>query len=206
MPDDSVEEREEDARTGDVPMGNPLPSLMRPGRKGGYTTMRELCTDISALVDVVWLSGTPVLQIPYLLALADFVPSYLPSFPASPRAMFTLLVKLDAALSSMLRSRSLAAAVLRGMSELYTKRDRMTQTDVVRLQSIVSRSRVAVTRLVSSIGGQAEDSDGDEETAGDDTEEDFMAQEDGQWDMQTARVYEQTILAMGDKFGGEVIT
>ncbi|KAI1814420.1 hypothetical protein GGS20DRAFT_411812 [Poronia punctata] len=68
----------------------------------GYESMEEVCRDLEEVIDVVWVSGTPSLQIPYLLNIALEFNTYLPSFPPAPRPTFALLRKLDHCFASLL--------------------------------------------------------------------------------------------------------
>ena len=71
----------------------------------GYASMKEGCRDISDLMDVIWVSGTPSLQVPYLLSLAMLLTSMVAGMPPSPKALFGLLNKLDLAFASLLQGR-----------------------------------------------------------------------------------------------------
>lgn len=50
----------------------------------GYKSMREACKDVEDLAGVVWVSGTPGLQIPYLISLALLLTTIV---AASPKAL-----------------------------------------------------------------------------------------------------------------------
>jgi len=88
------------------------------GEVGGYDNARDLCRDLGEVVDVLWLSGTPSLQIPSLLDIAGAVTSYIPAFPPAPGAIFALLRKLDHAFVSLLRGEdSITGEVLPGFCD-----------------------------------------------------------------------------------------
>ncbi|RMJ20762.1 hypothetical protein PHISP_08368, partial [Aspergillus sp. HF37] len=68
----------------------------------GYESFAEVVGDIEPVVDLVWVSGTPTLQIPYLISLAVLVNTCLPSYPFAPRSTFRVLRKLDSIFASLL--------------------------------------------------------------------------------------------------------
>ncbi|MGG6497510.1 UNVERIFIED_CONTAM: hypothetical protein NY603_31765, partial [Bacteroidetes bacterium 56_B9] len=35
----------------------------------GYASMKEACKEVEELLNVIWISGTPSLQVPYLISL-----------------------------------------------------------------------------------------------------------------------------------------
>jgi len=196
-----------------------------PGEEEGYKAFWEVAKDLDGLVDVVWVSGSPNLQIPYLLNLAVLTADFLPLFDSSTRsaqATFRLLSKLDYAFSSLLTGHDTATGeFLPGFENGRT----VTTTDKVRLKGVVDRTRLTVTRVMSGdsvVGdegdvGEAMDTDTEVEAeaeAGgrqgtvtfegfednDDDEEDEDWEERG-----VASVYEKTIGELGDVLGGPPI-
>ncbi|KAH0543013.1 hypothetical protein FGG08_002621 [Glutinoglossum americanum] len=151
----------------------------------GYESIRDVCTDLEKLVDVIWVSGTPSLQVQYLLSVALLLTSYLPSFPASPRPTFRLLGKLDTAFASLLV--------------------KVSTTDMVRLKSLVERTRVVVVDVMGrwEVLEGREGKNSDDGHREEDESEDMGDQEegDGRWEMEVARVYERTIVELGELLG-----
>lgn len=80
------------------------------GDVSGYSTMREACKEIAELVDVVWVSGTPSLQVPYLINLALLLSTVVPAMPLSPKALFAILGKMDRCFASLIRAGTSRAA------------------------------------------------------------------------------------------------
>ncbi|CAE7219162.1 hypothetical protein PTNB85_10043 [Pyrenophora teres f. teres] len=153
-----------------------------PSEVEGYKAFWEVAKDLDGLVDVVWVSGSRMLQfiarriratdmsvrianlqIPYLLNLAVLGAEFLPLFASSTQstqATFRLLSKLDYAFSSLLTGHDAATGhQLPG----FDGRRTVTTTDKVRLKGIVDRTRLTVTRVVSkeSVVGDDDDYIGD---------------------------------------------
>ena len=173
----------------------------------GYASMREACKDISDLLSVVWVSGTPSLQVPYLLNLGLLLHAIIGAMPPSPRSSFRVLGKLDRAFASLLQGRDVETGEpLPG----FEGRRGVSGTEKVRIRSLVERTRVAVVEAFkrgefefeegSDTGGADEDTDvemldGELVLEGDGRIEE---EEDDSWDMQLAKVYDQTIVELGD--------
>ncbi|ODM24172.1 hypothetical protein SI65_02120 [Aspergillus cristatus] len=183
----------------------------------GYESFKEMVRDIESLVDVVWVSGTPTLQIPYIISLAVLVNSSLPSYPFTPQSTFRLLRKLDSVFASLLTGEDAdSGAPLAGFE---TRRNIVSMTEKVRIKSIAEACRMVVMEV-------RERSDDDETTEGDgdatgesevDSEEEMVDvlgdvnanvnavdeyhETPGRWEMEAARVYERTIQLLGDELG-----
>ncbi|PYI04500.1 hypothetical protein BO78DRAFT_398940 [Aspergillus sclerotiicarbonarius CBS 121057] len=165
-----------------------------PESERGYENFKEIGRDLEAVVDVLWVSGTPSLQIPYLISLAVQVNSYLAEYPFSAAATFRLLGKLDEVFAGLLGEGEGRGSVV-------------SMTEKVRIKSIAESGRVVVVeareRERENGGGDGfgEDEDEDEE----DDMEDVLGIEEyptaGKWEMETARVYERTIQLLGDGLG-----
>ncbi|KAI9807478.1 MAG: hypothetical protein M1825_005418 [Sarcosagium campestre] len=176
----------------------------------GYESFKEVGKDVERLIDVVWVSGTPSLQIPYLLSLALLLTTYLPSFPPTPRTTFRLLRKLDHAFSSLLQGRDVDS----GDSLPGFDRGRgLSTTEKVRIKSLVERTRVVVVETMRG-GDAAEEAESEDEDADDDAsienegtgddEDDSVYQDEGygtKWDMDIARVYDRTVVELGESIG-----
>ncbi|KFX87090.1 hypothetical protein V490_08548 [Pseudogymnoascus sp. VKM F-3557] len=162
--------------------------------------MGEVCAELGEVVDVLWRSGTPSLQIPYLFNIALAISEYLPSFPAAPGATFGLLRKMDHALASLLVGRDVASGeALPGLQE---EGSGMSRTDMVRCKSIVEQTRVVVVEVMGR-EGEVEDEESvaagtteGEETDGGDTRIDWDEEDEDEaalHNMDVAKVYENTI-------------
>jgi hypothetical protein len=194
-----------------------------PGEEEGYRAFWEVAKDLDGLVDVVWVSASPNLQIPYLLNIAVLTAEFLPLFPSTTRstqATFRLVSKLDYAFCSLLTGRDNATGEL--LPGFENGRS-VTTTDKVRLKGIVDRTRLTVVRVMSG-----ESVAGDEQDVGDamDTDTEQQAspnrdgtvtfegfedntddeEEDDEWEERgIASVYEKTIGELGDVLGGPPI-
>lgn len=187
----------------------------------GYRSAGELCGDLEALLNIIWLSGTPALQIPYLLNIANEFTEWVTKFPPQPEPLFSILRKLDYCFASLLAGQDIdTKETLPGFENGV--RGVMTRTDMVRCKSIVEQTRVVVTELMTR---QPQEEEGEEEMAGEDDDEDteqeiteleseaeatdsaaessgFM---DPNWEdpddemyMDVARVYERTLVQLGE--------
>ncbi|MCJ1388543.1 hypothetical protein MMC18_001390 [Xylographa bjoerkii] len=166
----------------------------------GYENFGELAVDLENVIDVIWVSGTPSLQTPYLLNVALAVTTYLPSFTFDPRQTFQLLQMLDVSFSSLLHGQNVETGeVLPGFDG---GRGRLTTTEKVRIRGLVERTRVAVVVAAAKVGsadGESRVTDIDEGLT---TDDDMMEglEEDanhGRWEMEIARVYERTLVDLG---------
>ncbi|KAL8960494.1 MAG: hypothetical protein Q9193_002813 [Seirophora villosa] len=171
----------------------------------GYKDIGEQLRELDPVVDVVWISGTPSLQITFLLTIALSVTSSLESFPFTPRPTFQFLRKMDLAFSSLLKG--VNAETGESLPGFQGGRGRLSTTEKVRMRGIVERTRVAVVEVAGKDGSLADVKNVPlTET---DTEEDFNVTEDDdvdmledesshrRWEMDIARVYEKTIVELG---------
>lgn len=131
------------------------------------------------------------------------------SFPPAPKATFELLAKLDHCFSSLLSGKDTASGEhLPGFENGL--RAGMTTTDMVRCRSLVEQTRVLMVEVLS---GVPEDEDGEEDDAEDeptDTELDVpgSSASSRRWDidddrmhLDAARIYEHTIVQLGERLG-----
>ncbi|KAI1331677.1 hypothetical protein F5Y16DRAFT_240954 [Xylariaceae sp. FL0255] len=134
----------------------------------GYESIDELCRDMDEIVDVLWFSGTPSIQVPYLLNVALAFNEYLPSFNPVPRPTFALLHKLDHCFASLLVGRDIKTKEnLPGFSSSFSAdigvQPRFTKTDMVRCKSIADETRMIVAVVMS---GEVDVVDFDDEDDG----------------------------------------
>lgn len=137
----------------------------------------------------------------------------IPAFPAAPRPLFRLLGKLDHAFASLIQQRDIDTGdPLRG----FSMRRGVSDTEKVRIKSLVERTRICVVDVMS--GGEFEDDDSpiQEEPAQSDIEGDLILEEpadldvdddfeEDNWDMLVARVYDRTLVELGDTMEGPEI-
>lgn len=168
--------------------------------------MKEACHDITELMGVVWVSGTPSLQVPYLISLGLLVGNVVQGMPPSPKALFKLLGKLDHAFASLMQGRDIESGKrLPGFEG--GNRGVVSGTEKVRIRSLMERTRIAVVEAFKKgefVFEDDDDSDGDKMDKdtdgeglvleGDDHEEEL----EESIDMQIARVYDRTMVELGD--------
>ncbi|PKS07473.1 hypothetical protein jhhlp_006077 [Lomentospora prolificans] len=165
----------------------------------GYQDFSELCKDLDAVVNVLWLSGTPSLQIQILLRIASEFTEYVPSFPPAPDATLRLLRKLDHCFASLAAGQDFVTKeTLPGFEDGLT--GAMTTTDMVRCRSTVESTRSLMFRLLgdvlendTGVGGEEGE---DEDERGEPTAADL-----GRINTEVDRIYENTIIAIGNRLG-----
>ncbi|RAL08657.1 general transcription factor IIH subunit TFB6 family [Aspergillus homomorphus CBS 101889] len=184
----------------------------------GYESFKEIARDFESLVDVLWVSGTPSLQIPYLISLAVQVNSYLPDYPFAAKATFRLLRKLDSVFASLLLGEDADSG--EPLPGFEGRGNVVSMTEKVRIKSIAETCRVVVVEAREKEDlGDDDDDDGDDgrrngvedSSENDDFDDDEMMNDDvfgmdeypipGRWEMETAKVYEKTIQLLGDELG-----
>jgi hypothetical protein len=179
----------------------------------GYRTFAEVARDFEGIVNVLWLSGTPSLQIPFLLKLASDFTQYVRSFPPSPRASFELLSKLDHCFASLLQGQDAESREsLPGFENGL--RAGMTVTDMVRCRSLVEQTRILMVEVLSGTPDDEADDDAEEDTAEEFTDDNAdepinaTSPRPVAWDideerlhLDSARIYEKTIVQLGNRLG-----
>jgi hypothetical protein len=189
----------------------------------GYKSMAELCHDLQSVIDVLWLSGTRMsqrprfclynlnadlvgiagLEVPYYLNIANEFTTWVTSFPPSPQATFSVLRKLDHCFASLLCGQDLKSKeTLPGFENGL--RGGMSRTDMVRCKSLVESTRVAMVDVMSRRGVGAETEETDVETSGMESAAESSTTErpwddDDSFDMDVARVYENTLVQLGER-------
>ncbi|KAF7197824.1 hypothetical protein HII31_00913 [Pseudocercospora fuligena] len=172
----------------------------------GYGSMKEACKDIEQLIDVIWVSGTPSLQVPYLISLALLLGNVVQAMPPTPKALFRLIEKLDHAFASLLQGRDVDSGErLPG----FVGSRGVSGTEKVRIRSLVERTRINVVESLKK--GEFEYEEAEPEQTDDDKmdtdtdvegglvlEGDGDAEDDDTLDMSIARVYDRTIQELGD--------
>ncbi|EHA58215.1 hypothetical protein MGG_13774 [Pyricularia oryzae 70-15] len=182
----------------------------------GYQSISELCRDLDSVINMLWLSGTPGIQIPYFLNISHELTTWIDSFPPSPAAMLGTLARLDHCLASLIAGRDIQTdedlpgfVVLPGGTG--ARLGGMSRTDMVRCRSIVEQTRLLVVDVMSRnpeaegmdivedvTETEAETTDGEGRSArfggyGDD--------EDDAIHLAAAKVYENTLIQLGATLG-----
>jgi hypothetical protein len=113
----------------------------------GYKSMREARKDVEDLLSVVWVRGTPSLQIPYLINLALLLSTIVAGMPANPKQLFRFLDQLDHAFASLLQGRDVDTGErLPG----FESRRGVSGTGKVRIRSLIERTRRCVMESMKS--------------------------------------------------------
>ncbi|KAK3942822.1 hypothetical protein QBC46DRAFT_362237 [Diplogelasinospora grovesii] len=176
----------------------------------GYRSMGELCRDLEPLINIIWKSGTPGLQVPLLLNIASEFNTWLSSFAPSPTATFSILRKLDHCFASLLTGQDIETKEPLPGFERGPQRSGMTTTDKVRCKGIIEATRVLIVEVMSKEPdqeGEEDDEPGiltaDESESGPDgpSRRGIWEEDDERLHMDVARVYENTIVQLGESLG-----
>ncbi|KAI9660746.1 MAG: hypothetical protein M1831_003438 [Alyxoria varia] len=165
----------------------------RPGDDGkgelkGYQSFKEVAKDVD-----------PLLDIPYFLSLAVIVLTFMPSFAAAPRSMLRLLNKLDMAFASLIQGKDLdTGETLSG----FESGRRVNATEKVRMKATVERTRITVIEIMNKDEFEPENEDEDSSTGNEDP---FDVEDSTDVNMDVARVYDRTLVELGDTLGGPTI-
>lgn len=178
----------------------------------GYQSISELCRDLDSAVNMLWLSGTPGIQVPYFLNIAHELTSWIDSFPPSPAVMLNTLHRLDHCLASLIAGRDVQTGEdLPGFVVLPGGTGKrlggMSRTDMVRCKSIVEQTRLLVVDVMS----RNPEADGDDmvqdvtETEPETTDGEgpsvraggYEDDEDDAIHVAAAHVYENTLVQLG---------
>lgn len=168
--------------------------------------MKEACKDIEELVDIIWISGSPHLQVSYLISIALFIETLVQGMPPSPKGLFKLLNKMDHAFASLLQGRDVDTGErLPG----FVNGRAVTGTEQVRIRSIVERTRRNVVEAFKKGEFEEErvhevdddnkmdiDTDGELVLEGNDLDEPYEG--DDTFDMSIGRVYDRSMVELGD--------
>lgn len=180
----------------------------------GYKSFSEVCRDLDVVINVLWLSGTPSLQIPFLLKLASDFTQYVRSFPPAPKATFEALGKLDHCFASLLAGRDIGSdEALPGFENGL--RAGMTVTDMVRCRSLVEQTRVLMVEVLSGVPEDEEEDAQSEDMAESESDAPGASASSvaGTWDLDddrihldAARIYQYTIVQLGERLGDSLGT
>jgi len=153
------------------------------------------------------------LQIPYLLNIASEFNTWLPAFPPSRTATFSTLRKLDHCFASLLTGQDYETKEdLPGFENGL--RSGMSRTDMVRCKSLVELTRVIIVDVMNKEPEDDEDVEEPEELlmsddpesgvdgpAGRSSKWNWLDDDDEEFHMDVARVYEHTLVQLGEALG-----
>ncbi|KAF8427539.1 hypothetical protein EV426DRAFT_590529 [Tirmania nivea] len=191
---------------------------------GGYYDIQPMVQDLERLVDLIWISATPSLQIQYLLQIANNFNDYLASFQLNLKVTFRFLDVLDRCFYALITGNSANPDTTPISAPMASPHFSMTAK--VRLNSIIQRTRLHIIKIVEegprNIQGDeiadmpvpAESSTGSvtDETfrgatpatdmdmaMGNNSYEDEEGGGDIEWEMATARIYELSLTEVGEQ-------
>lgn len=170
-----------------------------------------------------YLGTIASLQIPYLLNIANEFTEWVTRFPPQPTPMFLALRKLDFCFASLLSGEDIdSKETLPGFENGI--RGVMTKTHMVRCKGIVEQTRTVIVGVMSKQIAPEEKAEREEDDEEDDDDEDLVTEmdtdteadmtdsaakgrgfvdpnwedEDDEVYMDVARVYERTLVKLGE--------
>lgn len=93
----------------------------------GYTTFPDVHKDLNAAIDVLWISNTSALQVPFLITLSGLYETAIHAFPWDSSRALAMVAKLDEFFARLLSDDHDSSGYV------------ITNTDKARINSIVSR-------------------------------------------------------------------
>lgn len=165
----------------------------------GRVSFPSLSLSLSFWLKTRLKKNKAALQIPYLISVAGLVNTYLPDYPFAPKSTFRLLRKLDSVFVSLLTGEDAESGL--PLSGFESRRNVVSMTEKVRIKSIAEACRVAVVEARE--GDEVDEEEEEDESDDDDDEMDIggFGEPTGQWEMETAKIYEKTIQYLGDELG-----
>ncbi|KAJ5893026.1 hypothetical protein N7504_009717 [Penicillium tannophilum] len=166
-----------------------------------FENFAQLAREVGSLVDSLWASATPSIQVEGLITLAGITEMALPTYKFDPEATLTILHKFD----------SIFAALCTGQHPVTKEpipgaaadRPLVTQTQKVRIRSLAEMTRYKIFSCLESSGSSSFselNENGnvvyDDEPLGADTPMQ-------PWLMEAARVYDQTLMLLADQGEGD---
>lgn len=162
------------------------------GDDSGFTRFGQVIAEIDGLLNVVWISATIEIQIPYLLALAGNFRGFMHSFDFDTDSFF-LARKFDQAFSQLLTTAQ------PNSSTAHT----IDKTEKVRIRSLAEETRFEMVDVASRNGYDTSRTAGDADEDDDyDLETDASQPSDTQSPSQSialnlGKVYEKTLEILG---------
>ncbi|KAJ5734148.1 hypothetical protein N7493_002934 [Penicillium malachiteum] len=155
-----------------------------------YLEFTDLSADVDRLVNILWISATPSIQIEGLLALAGITEEALSIFDFEPEPVLTILHKFDLIFVALCTckhpvTQELLPGAVEGQSFA-------TQTQQVRMRSLAEATRSKVFQVASF--GSSDDSLEEEEEGNEDEDED--EDESSFWMMALTYIYERTLMSL----------
>ncbi|KAL5604262.1 hypothetical protein BROUX41_002240 [Berkeleyomyces rouxiae] len=139
------------------------------GEKAAYKSFAEVCEDADRIVNFLWYTGSPFLQIPYLFDLIVEFTELAETMGPAPIPTLIVLRKLDHVFASLTCQKNIATGEVVVGTDSYS----MTQTDIVRLQAIISEVRSKMWEKLNK-AEPAEGISADEEDDDDDYDDDDL--------------------------------
>ncbi|KAF7506995.1 hypothetical protein GJ744_011019 [Endocarpon pusillum] len=167
----------------------------------GYDDFENAVEDLEHVLDAIWVSGTPTLQIPYLLSLAGLIAEFLPSFPFNEGPTMHLVDKMDQAFAILLSQRKDSTVPFASDASNQL----VSVTDRVRIRSVIESTRVIAVEASTKDRASADTQDASEGFTESEYEEltsaDSNVQSRNSLNMSISRMYERSLSILGDSLG-----
>ncbi|KAJ5108709.1 hypothetical protein N7456_005384 [Penicillium angulare] len=176
-----------------------------------FESFGELAAEVGGLVDILWASASPSIQVEGLISLAGLIEMTLPTYMFDPEATLNILHKFDVVFAALCTG--LHPTTHHRLPGMVGDRPLVTQTQKVRIRSLAEGTR---TRIFSCLNeSESNDKNGyidrdgkvDESEENSDIEDDDANVSAQPWMMEAANVYDKTLMLLadqGDGAGGEL--
>ncbi|KAJ5273904.1 hypothetical protein N7478_009029 [Penicillium angulare] len=173
----------------------------------------ELAAEVGGLVDILWASASPSIQVEGLISLAGLTEMALSTYNFDPEATLNILHKFDVVFAALCTG--LHPSTHTPLPGIVDGRPLVTQTQKVRIRSLAEGTR---TRIFSCLNeAESNDKNGyvngngngkvDESEENSDIDDDAAHVSAQPWLMEAAGVYDKTLMLLadqGDGAGGEM--
>ncbi|KAJ5558080.1 hypothetical protein N7535_009570 [Penicillium sp. DV-2018c] len=166
-----------------------------PAAERRYESFKELAADVEGVVDMLWASATPAIQIEALITLAGLTQTSLPAFPFEAQPTLSILHKLDSVFAALCTgTHPVDGLVLPGATPGQSL---ATKTQKVRIRSLAERTRYEVFSCLGRASEKAQvNRDGVWEDEDDADEGDEV---DEPWMLEATRVYEKCLMLLAEQ-------
>ncbi|KAJ5698210.1 hypothetical protein N7462_000215 [Penicillium macrosclerotiorum] len=166
-------------------MGMDIPETDPSARP--YVNFAALARDVEHLVDMLWTTSTPSIEVEPLITLAGIVQNSLQAYAFDPHSTFILLHKFDVIFASMYTGvHPITGSFLPGYRAGHPL---LTQTQRVRIRSLAEQTRY---KVISFVQRSSEENDQNSEICDDESESDDA--EGQQWLLNASYVFNDVLM------------
>ncbi|KAJ5632172.1 hypothetical protein N7490_008511 [Penicillium lividum] len=174
-----------------------------------FKSFADLAREVGLLVDTLWASSTPSIQVEGLITLAGITEMALPTYKFDPESTLTLLHKFDSVFAALCTGKHpVTNAPIPGAVD---GRPLVTQTQKVRIRSLAETTRYKIFSCLEESDSSFGDGNANGNGVGNGNQngngQDYDDEEDldvpmQPWLMEAAKVYDQTLMLLADQGEG----